>query len=74
MDNYYITKKDDKWQFKKQGSDRAIKNSSTKKDIVSYMQQYMKNKKGSVKIQGIDGKFQEERTYPRLADSRKSKG
>lgn len=74
MDNYFITKKGDKWQFKKQGSERSIKNSSTKKEIVSYMQDYMKNKKGSVKIQGVDGRFQEERTYPRSADSRKSKG
>lgn len=38
------------------------------------MQNYMKNKKGSVKIQGVDGKFQEERTYPRSADSGKSRG
>jgi hypothetical protein len=28
----------------------------------------------SVKIHGIDGKFEEERTYPRSADPRKSKG
>lgn len=74
MDKYYITKKGDTWQFKKQGSDRSIKNSATKKELVSYMQKYMKNKKGSVRIQGVNGKFQEERTYPRTADPKKSRG
>ncbi|MFZ3182343.1 MAG: DUF2188 domain-containing protein [Methylocystis silviterrae] len=29
---------------------------------------------GSVKIQKVDGKFQEERTYPRAADPKKSPG
>jgi len=29
---------------------------------------------GSVKIQKVDGQFQEERTYPRAADPKKSPG
>jgi hypothetical protein len=38
------------------------------------MREYMSNKIGSVKIHKEDGKFQEERTYQRKNDPKKSKG
>lgn len=74
MDNYHITKKGDNWQFKKEGSSRAIKNSNTKTDAIKNMRDYMSNKVGSVKIHKQDGKFQEERTYQRVNDPTRSKG
>lgn len=74
MDNYHITKKGDKWQFKKEGSERAIKISDTKKESVEHMREHMKNKTGSVKIHKETGEFQEERTYQRKDDPRKSRG
>lgn len=66
MDNHYITKKEDKWQFKKQGSDRAIKNSSTKKEIVSYMQNYMKNKKVLSRSRELKGSSRKKEHIPGL--------
>lgn len=74
MNNYHITKKGDKWAFKKEGADRASKTADTKKEIIDKMQSYMSDKVGSVKIHKEDGKFQEERTYQRKNDPHKSKG
>lgn len=74
MDNYYITKDGDKWKFQKVGNERPSKTASTKAEIMQKMQDYMSDKTGSVKIHTEDGKIQEERTYPRKADPKKSKG
>ncbi|WKW43987.1 DUF2188 domain-containing protein [Kosakonia cowanii] len=74
MDNYHITKDGDKWKFQKEGNDRATKTADTKAEIIDKMRDYMGDKKGSVKIHTEDGKFQEERTYPRKDDPKKSKG
>jgi hypothetical protein len=74
MDDYDITHKNDKWKFKKQGTDRAIKTAETKDEIVDYMRDYMADKVGSVKIHKKNGIIQEERTYPRKADPKKTPG
>lgn len=46
MERYHITKKDDKWRFEKEGSDRAIKKADTKAEVVKGMQDYMDDKIG----------------------------
>jgi Uncharacterized protein conserved in bacteria (DUF2188) len=74
MDKYDITKKGDDWQLKKQGADRAIKKSETKEEAVQHMRDFMSDKVGSVRIHKQDGKIQEERTYQRKDDPKKSKG
>lgn len=74
MDNYDITHKNDKWKFKKQGAERAIKTGETKEEMIDYMRDYMTDKVGSVKIHKKDGTIQEERTYPRKADPKKTPG
>lgn len=74
MENYHITKDGDKWKFKKEGNDRSLANSDTKDEAVKNMQDYMSNKTGSVKIHKTTGEIQEERTYQRKDDPRKSKG
>jgi hypothetical protein len=74
MDNYHITKDGDKWKLQKEGNERPSKTATTKAEIIKETQDYMSNKTGSVKIHTEDGKFQEERTYPRKADPKKSKG
>ncbi|PTA87869.1 hypothetical protein CWM66_24745 [Kosakonia sp. H7A] len=74
MDNYHITKDGDKWKFQKEGNERPSKTADTKAEIIELMRDYMADKKGSVKIHTEDGKFQEERTYPRKDDPKKSKG
>ncbi|MFS8173266.1 DUF2188 domain-containing protein [Vreelandella titanicae] len=74
MDNYHITKDGDDWKFTKEDGKRAIKKSDTKADAIKHMQDYMTDREGSVKIHKQDGKFQEERTYPRSSDPHESKG
>ena len=74
MDNYHVTKDDDKWKLTKEGNRRASKTAATKQEIISAMREYMEDKIGSVKIHKEDGQFQEERTYPRKDDPRKTPG
>lgn len=74
MDNYHLVHKDDQWKLEKQGSERSIRNFETKSEAMNFSVDYMNNHGGSLKIHKQDGQFQEERTYPRSADPRKSKG
>ena len=74
MDNYYISNIDGHWELKKQGNSKASLTADTKAEAIQKMRDYMSDKTGSVKIRKMDGTFQEERTYPRAADPRKSKG
>lgn len=74
MDNYHITKKDDKWQLKKEGAERASKTADTKAELLKKTTEFMSDKTGSVKIHKEKGGIQEERTFQRKDDPRKSKG
>jgi hypothetical protein len=74
VDNYDITKDGDKWKLKKQGNDRASKTADTKQEIIQKTRDYMSDKTGSVKIHKVDGQYQEERTYQRKDDPKKSPG
>jgi len=74
MENYHITKDGKKWSLKKEGSTRPSLTSETKQDIIDQTIKFMKDKTGSVKIHKENGKIQEERTYHRGDDPRKSKG
>ena len=74
MDNYELNKKNDTWRLIRQGGDRAIKTFDTKSDGLEYSTQYVSDHSGSLKIKKENGVLQEERTYPRSADPRKSKG
>ena len=74
MDNYHIVPSGNGWKFKKEKSQKSIKNTVTKSDVMKFMKDYMKDHEGSVKIHKENGKFQEERTYPRSKDPRITKG
>lgn len=74
MDKYNITKDGDKWKLQKEGNERPSKTATTKAELIKEMRDYMTDKTGSVKIHKEDGRFQEERTYQRKNDPRKSKG
>lgn len=74
MDNYHITKDGDKWKLKKEGNQRPSKTAETKDDLIQQTREFMEDKTGSVKIHKQDGTIQEERTYQRKDDPRKSKG
>lgn len=74
MDNYHITKDGDKWKLQKEGNTKPSKTADTKAEMIKQTQGFMADKQGSVKIHKVDGKFQEERTYPRKDDPKSSKG
>jgi len=76
MQNYHITKSKNGtgWDLKKEGGDRATLKAETKVEIVKETSTLLQAKGGSVKIHKENGQIQEERTYPRSADPKKSPG
>lgn len=74
MDNYHITATDSGWELRKEGASRASKTAATKTEMLQVTATYMEGKTASVKIHKKDGTIQEERTYPRSADPRRSEG
>ena len=63
------------WVLKRDGAQRALKRFAKKEDSVDYAgKRFGEDYPASVKIQKQDGTLEEERTYPRSMDPRKSKG
>ena len=64
-----------KWELKKEGSSEVMKRFATKAAALKGgVLEKAVGGRGSVRIRKRDGKIQEERTYPRSADPRGSKG
>lgn len=65
-----------RWDLKKDKSSTIIKSFDKKSDATKTgsLEKAVGKNGGSVKIQKIDGKFQEERTYPGSKDPKQSKG
>ena len=74
MNSYDLTPDGDKWKFQKQGAKRASKVFETKQEAMKESVEFMHKNGGSLKIHKKDGSYQEERTYPRSEDPRKSPG
>lgn len=74
LDKFHLTKKGNEWKLEKANSNRAVVKADTKAEAVQKMRKYMQTHEGSVRIHKEDGKIQEERTYPRSKDPRRSKG
>jgi hypothetical protein len=68
--------KKDRWDLTKDGSGRPKITFDTKADATKggALEKALGKDGGSVKIQKVDGDFQEERTYPRAADPKRSPG
>ena len=63
------------WDLKKDKTNSTIKHFETKEDAIAGG--VLKNAiggQGSVKIKKMDNSYQEERTYPKSEDPKKSKG
>lgn len=69
-----ITKKNDQWVAK--SGDKVVAKADTKEAAVQKTAKAARAmpEAVSVKIHKVDGKIQEERTYPSKADPKKSKG
>ncbi|WP_285410180.1 DUF2188 domain-containing protein [Pseudomonas sp. FR229a] len=74
MDNYHINKNQQHWELVKEGAQRASKTAETKAEITQIASDYLQGKTASLKIHKEDGTIQEERTFPRAADPRRTKG
>lgn len=72
---YHVTKTKDGWKGKAEGAKRASVTGTTKKEVIKKTTNIAKNQgNSSVKIHKKDGKFQEERTYPKGSDPHPPKG
>jgi len=76
MENFHLVKKEGVYKLKRENAQRASKViSSNKVDAIKQSKEFiLKNGGGSLKIHKIKGGFQEERTYPKSKDPRKTKG
>jgi len=65
-----------KWPLENDKTGRILKNFETKNEATAggVLEKLLGSNGGSVKIQKINGRFQEERTYPASKDPRESKG
>lgn len=68
--------KKERWDLTKDGASKPSATFETKAEATKegVLEKALGGSGGSVKIQKVDGKFQEERTYPRAADPKKSPG
>jgi len=76
MKNFHLVHEDDKYKLKRENGERASKVfDSNKTEAIKQARDFIKsNGGGSLKIHKNNGGFQEERTYPRAKDPRKTKG
>jgi hypothetical protein len=74
MDTYNINKTGTGWALTKQGSARPSKTADTKEAIIDLAKEFLSDKTASLRIHSMDGRIQEERTYPRKADPTRSPG
>jgi hypothetical protein len=65
-----------KWELEKDKSHQVVKTFPTKADATAggVLSKAVGSEGGSVKIQKENGRFQEERTFPRSRDPKESKG
>ena len=68
--------KKDRWEVTNDKTDKVVKTFSNKDDMTArgVLRKAVGPEGGSVKIQLMNGKFEEERTYPKSADPKGSKG
>jgi len=75
MKNYHLTKEDDQWKLKQEGSKRSSQVYNTKSEGLASAPDFVRSQGGgSLKIHKENGRIQEERTYPKSADPRKTRG
>lgn len=76
MQNYHLTHDDGQWKLKREDAERATAayGDATKQEAIRQAAQHLEGTGSSLKIHLQNGQFEEERTYPRSADPRQSKG
>ncbi|MDN4500120.1 DUF2188 domain-containing protein [Pseudomonas mosselii] len=74
MDNYHVVAEGTGWKLHRQGESQALLSAPTKAELLEQLPTYMEGRTGSVKIHTASGQIEDERTYPRSADPRRSRG
>jgi hypothetical protein len=75
MRNFHLTKDGEGWILKEEGGREVKSFTSDKQEAIRESATFIESSgEGSLKIHTEDGRFEEERTYPRSADPRKSEG
>lgn len=78
LPKYTVQHNEDKqrWELGSDKTGKVIKSTETKADLTKggVLQKAVGVEGGSVKIQKENGRFQEERTFPRSRDPKESKG
>ena len=74
MDHYHLKRDEGQWKLTRQGAHRAALTSDTKEDALKKSMEFMRDHGGSMRIHKENGQIEEERTYPRSADPRRSPG
>lgn len=71
-----FNEKKEKWELENDKTNRVVKSYPTKENATAggALRKALGDDGGSVKIQRQDGRFQEERTFPRNKDPEESKG
>ena len=66
----------DKWKLTEDASNRTVRAFETKREATEggVLKKALGSEGGSVKIQKLNGVYQEERTFPRSADPSSSRG
>lgn len=71
-----FNEKKERWELSNDKTDKVVKTFTTKEKATEggVLKKAVGEDGGSVKIQKENGKFQEERTYPKSEDPKSSKG
>lgn len=66
----------DRWDLENDKTDRVVRSFETKEDATKggVLERTLGSDGGSVKIRLENGRYEEERTYPKSRDPRRSKG
>lgn len=78
LQKFTLSKDDERgdWELRKDGTNRVLRRFPTKEAATKggALEKALGKSGGSVKIRNEDGRFEEERTFPRGADPRESEG
>jgi len=69
MSNYYVTRREDGWNVKKENAQKSSGHFDTQKEAEKVAKKYSSNSGGGeVRIQGLDRKFRDSDTIPPAND------
>jgi hypothetical protein len=74
LNKYDLLHEDDQWKLRQRGAERAIRSFETKDDGMEFSTKYVGTHGGSLVVRKLNDRIQEERTYPRSADPKRSPG